>query len=74
MYHCWSKVAVLFVSALNVMQLGVLWGNISVIFTYGIIDSNIPLAFKTVANYQGLFNIICLEEHGKTSHVKNKIS
>ena len=41
---------VLFVSALNAMHVGVLRGNISVIFPQGIINSNIPLAFKTISN------------------------
>ena len=31
-------------------------------------------AFKTVANWRGLFNIINLEEQRKTSRVKNKLS
>ena len=35
-------------------------------------NSNIPLAFKTISNERGLFNIISLEKQRKTSHVKNK--
>lgn len=39
---------------------------------YGIINWNIPLAFKTIAIERDLFNKISLEEERKTSHMKNK--
>ena len=58
---------VLFVSALNAMHVDVLRGEY---FCNILINSNIPLAFKTVAIYRGLFGIISLEEQRKTSHVK----
>ena len=64
---------VLFVSALNAMHVVGCEGNISIIFPKGIINSNILLAFKTISNQRGLFNIISLEEQRKTSHVKNKL-
>ena len=54
------------------MHVGLLRGNISVIFSSGIIHSYIPLAFNTVANWPGLFNITSPEERRKTSHMKNK--
>ena len=37
---------------------------------YGIINWNIPLAFKTIANERDLFNKISLEEERKTNHEK----
>jgi len=46
--------------------------NISAIFSKGFISSNTPLAFNTVVNERGLFNIISLEIQRKMSHVKNK--
>ena len=37
----------------------------------GLINFNLPLAFKKVANWRGVFNIICVEEQRKASHVNN---
>ena len=38
-----------------------------------IINSNIPLAFKTISDWRVLFTIIIIEEQRKTSHVKNNM-
>ena len=43
----------------------------SVIMPKGLINFNLPLAFKKVANWRGVFNIICVEEQRKASHVNN---
>ena len=58
---------VLFIIGLSTMHVVVLRGNISVIFPLaGIINSNIiPSAFRTTANWRGLFNTISLEEQRK---------
>ena len=66
---------VLFIIGLSTMHVVVLRGNISVIFPLaGIINSNIiPSAFRTIANWRGLFNKVSPEEQRITSLVGNKV-
>ena len=56
------------------MLVGVLRGIFPYFPLARIINSNtIPSAFRTIANWRGLFNAISLEEQTKRSLVRNKV-